>query len=53
MEVKFELAKLYAKLEKRDQAVTALKQLQSLAQTDAAAKKLAPEIAQALKALGA
>ena len=53
VEVKFELAKLYAKLEKRDQAVSALKQLEALAQTDAAAKKLAAEIAQALKALGA
>ena len=53
VEAKFELAKLYAKLEKRDLAVAALKELQALAQTDAAAKKLAPEIAQALKALGA
>ena len=53
VEAKFELAKLYAKLDKREQAIAALKQLQSLAETDPAAKKLAPEIAQALKALGA
>lgn len=52
-EAKFELAKLYAKLDKRDQAIAALKQLQSLAETDPAAKKLSPDIAQALKALGA
>jgi Flp pilus assembly protein TadD len=53
VEAKFELAKLYAKLDKREQAVAALKQLQSLAETDPAAKKLAPEIAQALKGLEA
>ena len=53
VEAKFELAKVYAKIEKRDQAIAALKALQSQAETDAAAKKLAPEIAQALKALGA
>ena len=53
VEVKFELAKVHAKLEKRDLALAALKQLQSLAETDVVAKKLAPEIAQALKALGA
>ena len=53
VEAKFELAKLYAKLDKRDQAIAALQQLKALAETDPAAKKLAPEIAQALKALGA
>jgi tetratricopeptide (TPR) repeat protein len=52
VEAKFELAKLYAKLGKREQAIAGLKQLQSLAETDAAAKQIAPEIAQALKALG-
>ena len=53
LEAKFELAKVYAKLEKRDRAIAALKALQTLAQTDPAAKRLAPDIAQALKALGA
>lgn len=51
--LKFELAKLYGKLGKREQAIAALKELQALAQTDAAAKKLSGEIALELKALGA
>ncbi len=53
MGLKFELAKLYGKLGKREQAIAALKELQVLAQTDAAAKKLSEEIALELKALGA
>jgi Flp pilus assembly protein TadD len=53
VEAKFELARLHATLGKRDQAIAALQQLKAIAETDPAAKRLAPEIAQALKALGA
>lgn len=51
-EANFELAKVYAKLGKRDEARAALRKLETLAGTDAAAKKLLPEIQQALKAMG-
>jgi tetratricopeptide (TPR) repeat protein len=46
----FELAKVSAKLGKREQARAALAALRSLAETDPAAKKLLPEAEQALKA---
>jgi len=52
-EANFELAKAYAKLGKRAEARAALRKLETLAATDAAAKKLLPEAQQALKALGA
>ena len=53
VEANFELAKLYGLLGKRQEALEAWRRLQALAATDAAAKKLQPEIEQALKALGA
>ena len=53
VEANFELAKVYGKLGKRDEALAALHKLETLAGTDAAAKQLLPEIQQALKALGA
>ena len=51
-EANFELAKVSAKLGKREQALAARTKLESLVQTDATAKKLMPELEQALKAPG-
>ena len=51
-EANFELAKASAKLGKREQALAARTKLESLVQTDATAKKLMPELEQALKAPG-
>jgi tetratricopeptide (TPR) repeat protein len=52
VEANFELAKVYGKLGKRADAIAVLKKLEALAASDAAAKKLLPEIQQVLKALG-
>jgi Flp pilus assembly protein TadD len=51
-QVQLELVNVYTKLGRRDDAQTALKKLQFLAATDAAAKKLAGEAEQAIKAVG-
>ena len=51
-EVQFERAKVAAKLGKGEDARAALKNLQALAETDAAAKKLAPEAEAVISAAG-
>jgi len=51
-EAHFELAKVSARLGKREQALAALSKLRSLAETDTEAKKLLPEAEHALKASG-
>jgi Flp pilus assembly protein TadD len=51
-QVQLELVNVYTKLGRRDDAQTALKKLHLLAATDAAAKKLAGEAEQAIKAVG-
>jgi len=51
-EAHFELAKVSARLGKREQALAALSKLRSLAETDTEAKKLLPEAERALKASG-
>jgi tetratricopeptide (TPR) repeat protein len=51
-DVQFELVKVASKLGKGEEARTALKNLQSLAATDATAQKLVPDAEAALKAAG-
>jgi hypothetical protein len=53
VEAQHELAKVYGSLGKREQAIAAWRRDEALAATDAAAKKLLPEILAALKSLGA